>query len=55
MISGELLVEVARRPSPLCEALAREPRARTGGPIDLPTASRLGRTLDDQVLTRSGA
>jgi hypothetical protein len=55
MISGELLVEVDRTPSPLPEELARAPLVRTGDRIDRPTAPRLGRTLDGQVLTRAGA
>lgn len=55
VISGELLVEVDRRPSPLREELAREPLVRTGDLVDLPTAPGLGRTLDGQVLKRSGA
>ncbi|PYM79266.1 MAG: hypothetical protein DME09_21690 [Candidatus Rokuibacteriota bacterium] len=52
MTSAELPVEVDRRPSPRRDALARGPLARTG---DRPTASRLGRMLDGQVLKRSGA
>ncbi len=55
MVSEELLVEVDRTPSPLRDELAREPLVRTGDLIDLPTAPGLGRTLDGQVLKRSGA
>ena len=54
-VSEQLLVEVDRTPSPLREELAREPLVRTGDLIDLPTAPGLGRTLDGQVLKRSGA
>ena len=55
MVSGELLVEVDRTPSPLREGLAREPLVRTGDLIDLPTTRRFSGALDGQVLKRSGA
>ena len=55
MSSGERLVEVDQRPTPLREELAREPLARTGGLLDRPTERRPSRTLDGQVLARHRA